>query len=100
MLDICLTEHVNVVLPQTTRELLVLSSSIESFLDSGVSVAVASYESLRLANRKLEILETFKALGLQHPDFRIAESERDLVAHAEELGYPDRRVVVKPPVSN
>jgi len=100
MLDICLTEHVDVDLPQTTRELSVLSYSIGRFLDSGISVAVAPSEALRLANSKLEILETFKALGFPYPDFRIAESERDLIAYAKELGYPECRVVVKPPVSN
>lgn len=100
MLDICLIEHVDVVLPQTTREVSVLSSSIERFLNSGISMAVAPHKSLRLANSKLEILEIFKVLDLPYPDFRIAESECDLVAHAEELGYPDCRVIVKPPVSN
>lgn len=100
MLVICLTEHVDVVLPQTTRELSALSSSIEEFVNSGVSVAVAPYESLLLANSKLEILETFKALGFPYPHFRVAESEGDLVAYAEELGYPDCRVAVKPPVSS
>jgi carbamoyl-phosphate synthase large subunit len=46
------------------------------------------------------VLRVFKLLGLPVPTWRLARTEAELREAADALGYPERPVVVKPPVSN
>lgn len=97
---ICHRQSVDLVLPQTTREIAVLSHHREALEEDGFRVLVSDAEAVRRANDKGEVLRTFEALGLPVPAWREAQSEADLVAAAEALGYPETPVVIKPPVSN
>ncbi|MFO7152851.1 MAG: ATP-grasp domain-containing protein [Bacillota bacterium] len=100
LLDICLNENVNVVLPQTTKEIEVLSKHLKMFKDKNIRIGVSPYKAIRVANNKALLLNMFKDLGLPCPKFRVVQSARELVAIVEEFGYPENPVVVKPPLSN
>lgn len=97
---VCRREGVDLVLPQTTREIAVLSRHRTDLEADGIRVAVSSAETVRQANDKGEVLRLFDDLGLPAPAWHVARSEDDLVTAAEALGYPERPVVVKPSVSN
>ena len=96
MIDICVTEGVDVVVPQTTRECAVLSHERSRMIEAGVAVLVASAESFRSANNKAVLLDCFSGLGFPTPDYRRAGDEDQLRSAAHELGYPEVPVVVKP----
>lgn len=100
LLEICQKEDIEVVLPQTTREVLVLARVREDLWEKGIRVGVSSFEAISLANDKYYLLNMFSRLGLPHPAYRLAHSEEELVVAVEELGYPRLPVVVKPPTSN
>jgi len=100
MLGICKSEAIDLVLPQTTREIAVLSKRSDAFAREGIPVMVASEAAIAQSNDKGHLLENFVALGLPYPRYYRAASERELVDCARKLGYPKEPVVVKPPVSN
>lgn len=100
MLEVCRCEAVDLILPQTTREIVALSNFQEEFRQRGIPVAVSSERAINIANSKLHVLQAFEAIGLPFPAYVLARSEDELICACERLGYPGNRVVVKPPVSN
>jgi carbamoyl-phosphate synthase large subunit len=92
--SICSKESVDLILPQTTRETTVFSRSKPS-----VKVAVSSISAIETANNKFELMKLCEQIGVPTPKFRLVRALADLIDRAEELGYPDKGVVVKPPVS-
>lgn len=97
---ICERESVDLVIPQTTREIAVLSRHRGAIEAGGTQVMVSGAEAVEAANDKAAVLRTFELLGLPVPAWFMARNEADLREAAEALGYPDAPVVVKPPVSN
>ena len=98
--SVCHRQDIDLVLPQTTREIDVLAQHREAFEREGVRVLVSGAEAVRRANDKGEVLRTFESLGLPVPAWHRAKTEGEVAAAAKALGYPERPVVVKPPVSN
>lgn len=97
---VCQRHSASIIIPQTTREVAALACYRQLLNRFGIKVMVSDNAAVEAANNKSALLVTFKALGLPFPDFRLAKSEGELSRAAEELGYPARPVVVKPPVSN
>ena len=100
ILDICRDEKVEVVIPQTTREINVLSRSLDTLARAGVQTMISDYAAIEIANDKWRLLQQFQAMGLPVPACSLARSEEELTEMARCLGYPNRPVVVKPPFSN
>ncbi len=97
---VCRRERVDLVVPQTTREIAVLARQRDAFEADGVRVMVSDAAAVEAANDKGAVLRAFEDLGLPAPAWRTAHSEAALVEAVAALGYPDAPVVVKPPVSN
>ncbi|MBI2187969.1 MAG: ATP-grasp domain-containing protein [Acidobacteria bacterium] len=95
--DIGRREAIDVIVPQTTREVAVLARRRG---DLPVPVMVGDAEAVERANDKFRLLEAFAEIGLPHPEYALVTSPAELVRAAERFGYPVRPVVVKPPVSN
>ena len=94
--EICSKEAIDVILPQTTRETATLSSSLGAVKSP---VVVSSHDAIEKANNKFELLQICERLGIPCPAYRLVRSLDDLIDSAEKLGYPNKAVVVKPPVS-
>jgi carbamoyl-phosphate synthase large subunit len=98
---VCSREPVDVVLPQTTREISVLSAAAETLGSrTGARVICSSARAIARANNKCAVLEVFRRMGLPHPQYALTGGEREFVEAVRSFGYPSRPVVVKPPVSN
>jgi carbamoyl-phosphate synthase large subunit len=100
LLRICKREGVDVLLPQNTAELSVLAEHKDEFEDLGTAVAVSGKESIDIANNKYDLLKKAVEIGVPAPKFHLADNMNDLIKRAEELGWPERPVVIKPPISN
>lgn len=100
LLEICKQESIEIVLPQTTREISLLSRLKDLFKREGVQVMVSDFSAIEVANNKWALIEKFKELGLPFPEAKLSSGEDELVSHVHNLGYPERPVVIKPPVSN
>lgn len=98
--DICRVEGVRIIIPQTTREIAVLSREISSLSKLGVRTMVSEAHAIEKANDKCRLLQEFERIGLPVPAYRVARNERDLTEAVSAFGYPQTPVVVKPPVSN
>jgi carbamoyl-phosphate synthase large subunit len=96
--DIVRRENVDIVLPQSSFDLLGLAEARERFV--GTTVLVSPPETVRKANDKAEAYTILRRLGIQAPAFRRVTGSRELAMAAEELGYPDRPVCFKPVFSS
>ncbi len=100
MLEVCAAADVDVVLPQVTRELPVLTGAQEQIEAVGAAVAVSDRATIELANDKARLADVATSAGVPTPETVRVETGDELQRAATSLGYPEDPVVVKPPVSN
>lgn len=93
-------EKVQVILPQTTREIEMLSLRKTEIEAWGVKVVVSGHEAIRYANDKFNILEVCKQVGVPYPEFSLVKDVIQLETAIRALGYPEKKVIVKPRLSN
>lgn len=93
-------EEVKVIIPQTTREIIVLSKNMEEFANLGVTITVSFPESIRIANDKFLLLEKAKEIGVPYPSYYLTNSEASLIEAVKLLGYPEKKIVIKPKISS
>ena len=94
VLDIVRRENIDVVLPQSSFDLLALAEARERFM--ATTVLVSPPEAIRAANDKAAAYALLERLGLRAPAWRKVTGGRALAHAAQELGYPDRPVCFKP----
>jgi carbamoyl-phosphate synthase large subunit len=100
MLEICENEKIDVVLPQNTAELMLLSERKNRFEDIGTIVAISSKKSIEIANDKYQLIKMAEKIGIPTAKCFLVETFPDLLKYAQELGWPEKPVVIKPPNSN
>lgn len=100
VLKICVNEKIDVLFPQNTRELLILSNNLNSFENIHTKVIVSDYKNLLIANNKLELLKICKRISIPYPDYYFVDNLIDLRKAAISAGYPNKPIIVKPPDSN
>ena len=98
MVEVCRAEAVDVLLPQSSHDLLGLAEGKERF--DGVAVLVSSPEAIRRANDKADCYALLERIGVRAPAWRRAAGADAVAAAAGDLGYPDRDVGVKPVFSS
>ena len=100
LLDITEKERISALLPQTTREINVLSKHAQRFENVGIRVVVSSHDAITLANDKYLLVREAEQCGVPCPEYVLTDSRNSLLDALDALGYPERKVVVKPRVSN
>jgi carbamoylphosphate synthase large subunit len=98
VLDVCRRESVDVVLPQSSFDLLGLAEAKPRF--GGVAVMVSSPDAVRRSNDKAETYALLDRIGVRGPAWRRVRGAAEVSAAAVELGYPDRDVCMKPVFSS
>lgn len=93
---LCRKHHVDLVVPQTTRETVVLSKSASEL---SAPALVSGSGAVEVANDKAKLMRVFQDLGLPCAGYSVARTTGELDRGARRLGYPDKAVVVKPAVS-
>ena len=100
ILNISIKNNIQVILPLVTRELLVLSRNIEKFRRHTIHLAISSAKDLAIANNKAKLMTFLKEHSIPTPQFTVVNSLTEFKQAVRLLGYPDKRVCFKPPVSN
>jgi len=100
VLDICVAEKVDVIIPLVTRELLVFARNKEKLLKNGIYISVSDPGPLETANNKYLLMNFCRENKIPVPDFLLVHSLDQFRAAARELGYPLKKICFKPPVSN
>ena len=98
--DICQRCAVDLVLPQTTREVERLAELKQPFAELGVGVIAGDPQAVRRGNDKSATLAAFASADLPTPDWAIARSREEVDTLVRDLGYPGSEVVVKLPRGN
>ncbi len=95
LLDICKKEHVDVLLPFMSAELLLLIDRKDEFESIGTKISVSDRRSVELTNNKLKFYEFLRDNGLNVPKFASVRCADDLLSACETVGYPEKAVCVK-----
>jgi carbamoylphosphate synthase large subunit len=98
MLEVCRSEHVDAVLPQSSSDLLGLAEARERF--ENIAVLVSSPEAITRFNDKAETYALLDRIGVRGPAWRRVSGREAVAAAARELGYPDVEVCMKPVFSS
>ncbi|MCA0931068.1 ATP-grasp domain-containing protein [Lutimonas saemankumensis] len=98
--NICLRNKIGIIVPQNTAELNLLSQHEENFLKNGIKVLLSSHEAINVANNKHELMNVCQENNIPVASFYLVETADDLLRSAKLLGWPDQKIVIKPPVSN
>ena len=93
-------EKIEVILPQTTREIDVLSQRKEEIRENGANIVVSDNEAIKKANDKYLIIKECEKLGIPYPRYFLINNKKDFLKAIYMLGYPENRVVIKPRLSN
>lgn len=99
ILDICEKEDIDMIVPGTTRERLMLMSHIETFSSKDIKILSSSKESIEKANNKIDFFEICKEIDIPLAEYYIVSDFKTLREKAEELGYPKKKVIVKPVIA-
>ena len=95
--DIVRKENVDVIIPQTTREIDLLSKHKAS-LDC--KVIVSGGENIARANDKYLIIKECEKTGVPFPKYFLVTDTKSLNDAIYSIGYPEKKVIVKPRMSN
>lgn len=98
VLAVCREEGVDVVLPQSSFDLLGLAEAKERFGD--VVVLVSTPEAIRRSNDKAETYALLDRIGVRGPAWRRVAGAEAVETAVAELGYPEREVCLKPVFSS
>lgn len=94
--EIIKKENVDLVIPQTTREIEILSKTDAV----NVPIMVSNEEAIERANNKYLLMKVFEELSLPVPKYRLISSKEELIEACKSLGYPNQSIAIKPPISN
>jgi carbamoyl-phosphate synthase large subunit len=100
LLKICENENVDVILPQNTAELSILSTNRDQFEKLGTKVVVSGKKSIEFANDKHKLMKLAKEVGVPTATHFLVNTYDELLKKSNQLGWPEKPVVIKPPVSN
>ena len=95
LLEICKKEHVDVVMPFMSAELLPLIDRKSEFEAIGTRVSVADRQSVEITTNKYKFYQFMKDHGLAVPKFAPVRKASELLAACEACGYPQNAVCVK-----
>jgi carbamoyl-phosphate synthase large subunit len=98
MLDVAQEEGVDAILPQSSFDLLGLAEAKGRF--EGVAVMVSSPEAISRSNDKAQSYALLDEIGVPGPRWRRVEGGDAVAVAAQELGYPEEDVAIKPAFSS
>jgi len=100
LFEYAVEQEVDCVLIPSSYEVEVIAAHRERFEHAGIKVLASSSESLKLANNKRLLYETFCDDDIVDvPEFQVVHSLDEFAAACKEMGYPDRELCFKPPFS-
>ena len=88
ILDICIKEHVDVVIPIMSVELETLAQNADRFAEAGVVLSVSDLEPLKIANNKLALFAFMKEHNIPTARFCEVACVEDVDKALEQVGVP------------
>jgi carbamoyl-phosphate synthase large subunit len=97
---ICEAECVDVILPQTINESIILPSIGTKDILDRLACPLNNCNDISSVNDKKILYDIASSLDIPMAKYKEFDNANDLVYTAKYLGYPDKPFVVKPPISN
>ena len=99
LLEIAIKEKINFIIPGSDEETLALAKNKEKFESNNIKPLCSDYEKCEIAFNKGKMLEFLKKNKIETPEFRIPTNLKQLLYYAKDLGYPEKKIVLKPNIS-
>ena len=99
IISLCKKKGIDVLIPQNTAELLILSDNKQLFKQIGTKILVSCNEAITKANDKFNLMKTAQCVGVPTTKFALCSDFENLKKNVEVIGQGED-VVVKPPISN
>ena len=96
LLKISLKEKIQFIIPTSDEETLALAKYKQKFLSNGIKPLCSDYDICKIAFNKGKMLSYLKEKGIETPEFRIPKDCTQFLNFAKELGYPGKKIVLKP----
>ncbi|MFX0100556.1 MAG: ATP-grasp domain-containing protein [Candidatus Hodarchaeota archaeon] len=96
---IAVKEKIDFIIPLSDEETLALSKIKNKLLEKNIKVLCSDHVTCQTAFHKDKMLEFLKDNGVDVPKFRVPKNCDELMKYAKELGYPEKKVVLKPTFS-
>ncbi|HDX9692275.1 ATP-grasp domain-containing protein [Bacillus thuringiensis] len=97
VLEICINNNINIIIPTSEFEYIVFSKNIHFFEEKGIIVTVSSFNSLCKSMDKFLVMQEAKKVGLPCPNTVLPESYEDVERFCQESSFP---LIVKVRFSN
>lgn len=96
ILEICLRENINLIIPWSDDEVEVIAKKSLIFHKNDIAVLCSPYRVIRKTIDKGILLQELTSRNIPVPDFKLADSPEEIESSALKLGYPSNPIVVKP----
>ena len=96
--EICEKYNVDIIIPGADEEAYALSSSKDIFERLGVKCAVQDKDIMEIISDKLVFFNKMSELNIRTPKFSGVSNLDDLINNSDYLGFPDKRIILKPRV--
>lgn len=100
LLEICRKEHVDVLLPGISDELLPLCNRKADFESIGTKVSVSNAHSIEICTNKRKFYDFLTENGIKTPEYRKVTTLEEFDIAVKEMGYPNKKVCMKAVVSS
>lgn len=99
MLEITRKEKPDIIFPESSNEVYNLSCNREKFNDLGAKVVVSDPEAIEIATNKYKMYEVLRSnTDIDLPHYYLVNCPDDFLKAINNLGYPDKPIIFKPPV--
>lgn len=99
MIALSRKNKIDLIIPGSDEEVLALSKNRNSFTDINTRVLASSYDSCKIASDKGLLLNHLKKNTIEVPEYRLPESVEELKQAVLDLGYPEKKIIIKPRTS-
>ncbi|MFX1502973.1 MAG: ATP-grasp domain-containing protein [Promethearchaeota archaeon] len=99
LLEIAIKEKINFIIPGSDEETLALAKNKKKFESNDIKPLCSDYEKCEIAFNKGKMLDFLKIRGIKTPKFRLPTNHKQFLNYAKELGYPEKKIVLKPTIS-
>ena len=89
-------EKIELLIPQSIGDRILFMKNKSKFEEINVKILSSSAESILIAESKINFMDICRELDIPVPDFYVASTYQELSTLAKKLGYPEKKVVVKP----
>jgi len=97
---LCQDKKIKIIIPQNTAELVILSSNKDIFEKIGTRILLSDKEAIEIANNKYKLMKLCLENNVPVAEFYNVNNIDDLINRAKDLGWPEKKIVIKPPSSN